>query len=326
MKLFRRKLLLAAGSVSLMALLTAPAVASDWPTRPIRMIAPGAPGSGTDNFARLLADALSRSLGQTVIVDNKPGANGIIASDAVAKSSTDGYSILFTNASSIVVNQALGRSLPYKRNELIPVSQVSSGGVLLVTSSRLGLKTLADVVEYVKANPDQSYASWGVGSTGHIMMEWIAAQTGLEVQHVPYKSIPQILSDLKGGTIDFAFVDARHAAIPMVQEGLLNPIGVTGTKRSPAFPDTPTLTEQGLPMEADGWYGVFVPGGVPNAIVSRLNQEITAVLTSQEMQDILRSQHIASPPVKSPEEFARSVDQDIEIWRRAVEQTGLAEK
>lgn len=325
MNFFRRKLLLGAGAAALTVWTVMPAMASDWPTRPIRMTVPGAPGSGTDNFARFLADSLARSLEQTIIVDNKPGANGIIASDVVAKSAPDGYSILFTNASPIVVNEALGQALPYKAEELRPVSQVSSGGVLLVASSRLGLRTLDDVVQYIRAHPDQSYASWGVGSTGHIMMEWIAAQTNLDVQHVPYKSIPQILTDLKGGVIDFAFVDAQHAAIPMVKEGSLNPIGVSGTKRSPAFPDTPTLTEQGLPMEADGWYSVFVPAGVPDSIVSRLNQTITAILTSQDMQDILRAQHIASPPIKSPEEFARSVDQDIETWRNAVKKAGLAQ-
>ncbi len=321
---FRRKLLLGTASVPLMTLLTTPALGSQWPSRPIRMIAPGAPGSGVDNFARLIADALSRSLGQPIIVDNKPGANGIIASESVAKSDPDGYSVLFTNASSILVNQALGLNLPYKNDALKPVAQVSSGGVLLVASSRLGLKTLEDVIGYIRVHPDQSYASWGVGSTGHIMMEWIAAQSGLDVQHVPYKAIPQILSDLRGGVIDFAFVDARHAAMPMVQEGLLNPIGVSGTKRSPAFPQTPTLTEQGLAMEADGWYGVFVPGDVPQPIVERLNREINAILTSPNMQETLRSQHIASPPIKSPDEFARSISVDLEIWTNAVSKAGLS--
>src|SRR5690606_16845335 len=184
------------GAAALTVWTVVPAMAADWPTRSIRMTVPGAPGSGTDNFARLLADALSHSLDQTIIVDNKPGANGIIASDTVAKSAPDGYSILFTNASSIVVNEALGQALPYRPEELRAVSQVSSGGVLLVAASRLGLRTLDDVVGYIKANPDQSYASWGVGSTGHIMMEWIAAQTRLDVQHVPYKSIPQLLTGL----------------------------------------------------------------------------------------------------------------------------------
>jgi tripartite-type tricarboxylate transporter receptor subunit TctC len=175
----------------------------------------------------------------------------------------------------------------------------------------------------VKRNPDQPYGSWGIGSTGHIAMEWIAVKKGLQIRHVPYKSIPQILSDLRGGVIDIAFLDARFSAIPMVRSGSLAPIAVTGTTRSTAFPDVPTLTEQGLTMNADGWYGIFAAAAVPEAIIDRINREVTGILTRPETLESLRQQHIVSPPLKSPKQFAETIHEDIQIWKELVQAAQL---
>lgn len=296
---------------------------SDWPTKPVRLLVPGSPGSGSDTFARLIGGHLSTAIGQPVVIDNKPGANGTIASDMTAKADPDGYTFLFSNGSSIVVNVALGKKLPYAPEDLQAVAQISSGGVLLVASAKTGATDIDSFAKYLRANPDLPYGTWGIGSTGHIAMEWIAARQGLKVRHVPYKSVPQIVNDLRAGLIELAFLDARFSAIPLVQSGHINPIAVTGTSRSTAFPDVPTLTEQGMTMNADGWYGMFTTRGVPKPIVDRVNKEVLQILSGAETSDHLRKQHIVAPPLKSADAFEETIRNDVRIWKELIETASL---
>ena len=293
-----------------------------WPSRPIDMIVGGAPGSGLDNFARIICSLVSSYLKQDFVIYNKPGANGIISIQSLLQDKPDGYSMLFTNASAIVVNEALGRKLPYKLSDLAPIAQLSSGGVLLVAAATTGVKTLPQFIQYMKAHPGQSYGTWGIGSTGHIVMEWLAKRAGFSVRHIPYKSLSQILIDIKGGVLDFAFTDSR-SPLPYVKAGAIFPIAVSGSRRVLAFPQTPTLTEVGYPMEADGWYGVFAGAGTPSHVLSAMNAACLKALQTKKAENMLERQFISPPPHMTPSEFGNSIQRDLRIWASTVNVAGI---
>ncbi|MFJ4291821.1 Bug family tripartite tricarboxylate transporter substrate binding protein [Cupriavidus sp. NPDC089707] len=289
----------------------------DWPAgRPIRMIIPSGAGSGTDIFARIIGARLSQALRQTIVFDNKPGANGIIGNDIAAKAAPDGYTILFSNASAIAVNPAVHRKLPYQvLNDLAPIAQVGSGGVLLVVTPDVPARDIGAFVKYVRAQPENAvYATWGIGSTGHLSMEALRARENLKLMHAPYKTSGQILTDLQGGTLKLAFVDAA-SSLPLIKAGKLVPLGVTGKHRVPALPDLPTMQEQGYGLAMDGWYGLFAPAGTPQAVVQRLNAEINRILAATDMRPAFESRNMSAPQRKTPAEFAQTVREDIDSWR-----------
>lgn len=231
-----------------------------WPNKAIRMIVPGPAGSGGDIFARMLLPPLQSSLKESLYVENKAGANGIIGNDHVAKAQADGYTLLFSPSSSIAINPIIQPKMPYDAmRDLAPVAQVGAAGVLLVANPATGFKNLADMVQYAKAHPGRlAYGSWGSGSTGHLVMEGIKAHYGLDMPHVPYKGTAVELGDLLANTIGVGFMDIA-SPIPHVRSGKLRALGATGSARGPALQDVPTLTEQGYTFDADGWYGVFAP-------------------------------------------------------------------
>lgn len=294
----------------------AAAQGSDWPNRPIKLIVAGPAGAGMDIYARMLAAPLQAALKQPVVVDNKAGANSIIGNDAVAKSPPDGYTFLFTPSSAIAINPIVQPKMPYDtQKDLLPVAQIGAGGILLMTNPASGFKSLKDMVAHAKANPGKlSYASWGNGSTGHLVMEGIKAHYGLDMPHIPYKGTAAEVNDLLGGVISVAFTDIA-SPIPHIRAGKLVAMGATGSGRGPALPDVPTLTEQGYKFDADGWYGVFAPAGTPPAIVKRMNDEINKILASAEMRERFASQNMLSPPIKNVEQFAATVKSDIEMWQ-----------
>ncbi len=289
----------------------------DWPAaRPIRMIIPSGAGSGTDIFARIIGARLSQALRQTIVFDNKPGANGIIGNDTAAKAAPDGYTILFSNASAIAVNPAVHRKLPYQTvNDLAPIAQVGSGGVLLVVTPDVPARDIGAFVKYVRAQPEkQVYATWGIGSTGHLSMEALRAHENLKLMHAPYKTGGQILTDLQGGTLKLAFVDAA-SSLPLIKAGKLVPLGVTGKHRVPALPGLPTMQEQGYGLAMDGWYGLFAPAGTPQAVVQRLNAEINRILAAADMRPAFESRNMSAPQPKTSAEFAQTIREDIGSWR-----------
>ena len=309
----RRALL--AGAAALLAL-PVRAQANNWPTRPIRLVVPGPAGAGSDIFARLLADPLQAALGQPVVIDNKPGANGLIGNDTVAKAAGDGYTILLSPSSAIAINPIIQPKMPYDTaKDLVPVAQVGAAGILLVAHPSTGFKSMADMVRFAKNNPDKlSYGSWGSGSTGHLAMEGIKAHYGLVMPHVPFKGVAQLVTDLLANNISVGFVDIA-SPVPHIRSGKLNALGATGSSRGPALPEVPTLTEQGYRFDADGWYGVFAPAGTPTALVNRLNQEINRILASDEVIKKFSAQNMARPPIKSADQFATTVRQDIQTWQ-----------
>ncbi|MGH8810214.1 MAG: Bug family tripartite tricarboxylate transporter substrate binding protein, partial [Noviherbaspirillum sp.] len=252
-----------------LAVLTATALAAasvlaqgTWPSRPIRMVVPSPGGSGPDVLARVFAEQISQSLKQPVVVDNKPGANGQLSVDAVVRAQPDGYTVLFASASATVMNQAIQPKLPFNIvDDLVPVAQIGSGGVLLVVAPDFPAKDMKAFVATVKAHPGKyDYGTWGIGSGGHLAMAQLRTLTGVDLTHVPYKGVPPILTDMQGGVLKIAFVDIT-TAVPLVKSGKIRPLGITGKHRAPAFPDVPTMAEQGFPMTNEGWYGLFVPKG-----------------------------------------------------------------
>jgi tripartite-type tricarboxylate transporter receptor subunit TctC len=321
----RRTVLL--GSMLLGAGVKAFAGTEPWPSRPIRLVVAGSSGAGGDIFARLIAVPLSKVLKQPVVVDAKPGANGIIACDAVAKSPGDGYTLLFAPSSSILINPVIQAKLPYDaEKDLVPVTQVGAAGILLMANPSTGFKNLADMIAYAKANPGKlAYGSWGTGSSGHLAMEGIKARYGLDMPHVPYKTLGTEVSDLIANTISVGFTDIA-SPIPHMRAGRLVGLGQTGSQRWPATPDVPTLSEQGYKFDADGWYGVFAPAGTPTEIVDRLNEEINRLQKSDEVRRQIEGQNMIVPPSRSAKEFAASIKRDAAIWQGLAKVTDLKER
>lgn len=321
----RRNLLI--GSV-LMALGTSSfAATEEWPLRPIRLVVAGSPGAGGDVFARLIAAPLSKALNQVVVVEPKPGANGLIATDTVAKSASDGYTFLFAPSSAILINPVIHEKLPYDtEKDLMPIAQVGAAGILLVANPSTGFKNLGDMVTYAKANPGKlAYGSWGNGSSGHLAMEGIKAHYGLDMPHVPYKTLVNEVTDLIGNTISVGFTDIQ-SPIPHMKTGRLVGLGQTGSQRWPATQDLPTLSEQGFKFEADGWYGVFAPTGTPQAIIDRLNKEINELQKMPEVSQKIQEQNMIVPPPYTPTEFKNSIQRDAAVWQGLAKATDLKTK
>jgi tripartite-type tricarboxylate transporter receptor subunit TctC len=316
LSLSRRILLAGAALVVLQARAQAPAAASAWPARSIRLVVPGPAGAGSDIFARLLAAPLQEALRQPVVVENKAGANGLIGNDAVAKAPADGYTILLSPSSAIAINPIVQPKMPYDtQKDLLPVAQVGAAGILLVAHPSTGFRSLADLVRAARAQPGKlAYGSWGSGSTGHLVMEGIKAHFGLDMPHVPYKGVSPLVNDLLGGSIPVAFADIA-SPVPHIRSGKLVALGCSGSARGPALPEVPTLTEQGFRFDADGWYGIFVPAGTPREIVLRLNQQLNRILASDDIVQKFAAQNMPRPPIKNADQFAATVRQDIETWQ-----------
>jgi len=288
-----------------------------YPSKPITIVLGNSPGSGGDLLCRVLANGLTASLKQPVIVENRVGANSVIASLAVVNAKADGYTLLFGNASSTVINQAVQKKARFdSRSDLIAIAQVGAGGVALVATPDFPANNMKEFIAVAKANPGKyNYASWGIGSQGHLVMEWLERQNGITLTHVPYKSVSAITQDMQGGMINIGFTDVA-SAMPFVKQGRLKVIGVTGSLRSPGLPAAPLMSEQGVDFRTDGWYGLFAPKGTPAPVVAFLNKEVNRLLALPELRDRLLQLNIANAPVKSPDEFAKTVNDDLKVWEQ----------
>lgn len=295
-----------------------------WPSRVITMVVPAAAGSGTDTMARDLASRLSTVLKQSVVVDNKPGASGVLGLQTVVRATADGYTLLYSNGSMAVMAPALVKNLPYDVvRDLVPVAQTAEGGVMLLVNNDFPAKNLKELIEVVKANPGKyTYGSWAIGSSGHLTMEWLKKQTGMDITHVGYKATPQLLTDLMTGNIKIAWSDPA-APIPFIEAGKMRPIAVTGKTRLSRTPNVPTMGEQGHAFDTVGWFGVFAPTGTPKAIVQRLNEEIMKIQLQPEVAVRVKSLNIAIPPTKSPEQFRSLVVEDTTVWKKIVTDAGI---
>lgn len=261
-----------------------------WPTKPIRMIVPFTAGSVTDIVARTVGDAMSRSLGQPVVIENKPGAGGTIGAALVARAEPDGYTVLI-HSSGHVLNPAIYSNLSYDTvKDLSGVTPLASVPNVLVVSPSRGWHTVADLVAAAKAKPGAlNYASAGTGSATHMNAEKFKLGAGIEAQHVPFKGTPEALTDVIGGRDDFFFAPMA-SALPMVKDGKLVALAVSTAQRSPALPDVPTTLEAGVPnSDYTLWVGMIVPSATPPAIVKRLHDEAVKAVNSPEVKTRLSS-------------------------------------
>lgn len=287
----QRRHLLAATALAPLA-----ARAQAWPSKPIRIVVPFPPGGTTDVVTRLIATELSRSLGQPVVVDNKPGAGTVIGVDAVAKSPADGHSFV-TVANSFCVNQTLVKNLPYDAaRDLRPVALMGLSEHVLATHPGSGFSNLADLVAAAKKAPGKlSYASFGNGTSAHLSGEMLKAATGIDLIHVPYKGQAPALADLLGGQVTVMFGNWPEFR-GHVKSGKLVALGMATAQRSTYAPSVPTLAEQGLKLESNSWNGLLAPRAVPDAIVARVNAEVQAALKAPAVQQAFTDGGIAPLP------------------------------
>lgn len=293
--------------------------ADAWPSKPIRLVVPALPGASADTFARALAERLAPALKQPVLVDNRPGASGMIATKAVMQSPADGYTLLYGTASSTVMLAALKPELGVDfTKDLAPVAATFFGGVLLAVHPDVPAKNLKELVALVNARPDQySYATWGVGTNGHLTMEWLKAKTGMQIQHVPYKGIPPILTEMSTGIVKVGWVDLV-GALPFIRSGRIRAIAANGMARTAQLPDLPTMAEQGFPFPGTGWQGLLAPKGTPAAVIDRLNAETNKILVTPEMKELTARLNVEPPQARSIEQFRTLLVRDLDVWKKIV--------
>lgn len=306
---------------------TAPAVAQTdvaWPSKPVRMVVAGAPGAGSDILGRLIGNGLTKALGQPVIIENKPGASGIISAADVVKSPADGYTLLFTNASYTVVLESTGQKTPYNlMQDFAPVVQIGSGGVYLATTNDFPASNLQEMVKHVKAHPDKyQYGTFGNASTGHLTMEWLKNKADLKIGTVPYKSTVQMLQDMQTGLLKVAMVDV-NSSLSMIRAGRIKVLALSGTTRAPATPEVATMADQGYPFNTNGWYGILAPAKTPKAIIDRVNMEVNKILSAPESRQLLVNLNIGNAPQKTADEFAQTMHDDIKNWTSIVRMSGI---
>ncbi len=317
----RRKLLLSAAA-SLLWAGPSQSQSPTWPAKPIRWIVPFAPGGTTDVVTRLVAVELARSLGQSMVVDNKPGAGTVLGVDLAAKAPPDGYTLV-TVANSFCVNQTLVKNLPYDGlRDLRPVALMGMSDHVLVTHPGSGLKTLADLIAGAKKQPGKlSYASFGAGTSAHLAGAMLEAQAGVEMIHVPYKGQAPALNDVIGGQVTVMFGNwpefRQH-----VQSGKLLALGMAMSKRSPLAPQIPTLAEQGVAIESNSWNGMLTRSGTPDAVVQRLNSEINKALLAPAVVQAFQEGGIASLAA-TPDRFAAFIRSETDKYAQVIRKSGI---
>jgi tripartite-type tricarboxylate transporter receptor subunit TctC len=320
-----RAIHLAACLATTLMMVAAPAaVAQPYPNKPIKLVAPSTPGDAPDVIARLVADKLSVVLGQQVVVENKPGAGGVVGSDAVAKAPPDGYTLIMGNAGSHGINAAVYAKLPYDiQRDFVPVSQVAVAPNVMVINPSVPASTVAEFIAYAKSQPGKlSYASGGNGSSAHMSMELFKAMAGVDIEHIPYKGSSPALTDLVGGQVA-VFIGNMPPTVPLVQAGKLRALAVTTKTRSALMPELPTIAEAALPgYETVAWFGVLAPAGTPPEIVNRLSFEIGKIARSPEMREKLLAMG-AEPVGGTPEEFRAVIDRDIAKWKPLAQKVGI---
>lgn len=300
------------------------AAAETWPARPIRFIVPFPAGGPTDMLSRFLAERLSQSLGQQVIVDNRPGAGGNVGAEAAARAPADGYTFLFASQGVYVTNAALFDKIGYDtKSDFTMVCLIAAVPNVIVVGPNAPIKSLPELIAFAKAQPGKvTSGSGGNGSAGHLSLELLKTTASIDIAHVPYRGSAPMLADLLGGQTTMA-IDALNSALPYVRDGRLRAIAVTTAKRSSSLPDVPTVAAQSLPdFESSAWFAVAAPAKTPAAIVGRLSKEIDAALKLPELSGRIRDLG-AEPIGGSPVEAATFVAAERQKWTRLVEQTKM---
>jgi tripartite-type tricarboxylate transporter receptor subunit TctC len=307
---------------TVLAPLAAPALAQDYPTKPVRVIVPFAAGGPADVYARFLAQRLQESLGQPFVVDDRPGGGSVIGTDAVAKSAPDGYTLLVMS-NTHTVNESLMPSKPFVlMRDFVGVAPINSSDLVLVVHPSVKANSIAELIALAKAQPGKtSYASSGPGTPYHMAGELFKSMAGVDILHVPYKGSAGARTDVLGGQVQMMF-DAVTVMAPHAREGKVKALGTSGTTRSVVLPGVPTIAEAGVPgYETTIWLGVMAPKGTPAPIVAKLNAEIAKIVARQDVRDDWARQG-AVPMAMTPAEFARFLEQDIVKWERVVKISG----
>lgn len=291
--------------------------AQPYPVKPIRIVVPFPAGGNADIFARMYGQKLTDSWGQAVIVDNRAGAAGIIGTQLVAKSTSDGYSLLFGTTGTHTTNPAVYAKLPYNPvSDFSPVSNFADAPFLLVVHPSVPAGHLKDLIALAKARPGQlDYASFGIGSSAHLAGEMLRTMTGINIVHVAYKGGPPALTDLIGGHVALMF-NALPAVMPQVRAGKLRALALAAARRTAALPDMPTFAEAGLAnFEAGSWYGILAPAGTPREVVAKLHAETVRILALPDVRKRLASEG-ADAIGNSPDEFSAQIRNDIARWAK----------
>ena len=316
-----RRMLLGAG-----AALSLPGIAraqQGWPTRPIRLINPWTPGGPADAVARPLAQKLGEALGQPVVMENRPGANGTIGAAAVARATPDGYTLFFSHVGPIAISPAFATSVPFDPiRDFAPISQLVSGPIVLVVRPDVPATTVPELLALAHAQPGQlSYGSVGPASTTHLAGEMLALMGQVQLLHVPYQGAAPVVTDLLGGRLHFAFLNFA-GALAQMQAGRLRAIAVSTERRSGGLPDLPTVAETLPGFEVNSWYGVMAPAGTPAAIVDRLHREIATALRTPETTALLRGQGF-DIEATTPAQYAEKIRSDLQRWGELARATGI---
>jgi tripartite-type tricarboxylate transporter receptor subunit TctC len=295
---------------------------SAWPSRPIKIVVPFAPGGASDILARLIGKELGERLKQPVVVENKPGAGGTIGADLVAKSPPDGYTLLLADVSVVMTFPSLYANLPYQAKDLIPVANIATFGLIMIAPANSRFNSLADVVAAEKAAPGKlNMASPGSGSSNHLTLEQLNSVAGTKIVHVPYKGTGPAINDLVGGQVDLTFASGA-ASKPLLDGGKVKAIAVTSAKRNPLLPQVPTIAESGVAgFESIAGQGLFAPAGTPRDIVNKLNAEVGRILQLRDVRERLRAEgmELASGNAKP---YAAFVASEIERWTPIVKASG----
>ena len=301
--------------------------ADDYPSRPVRLIVPYAPGGGADTVARLVARRVSDTIGQTVVIENRGGAGSIIGTDMVAKAEPDGYTLLLGQSGPISINPAVYKDLRYDPlKDFAPITMTTAYPYILAVNAKLPVKSLQDFVALAKSKPGElNYGTTGIGAANHLVTELFSSKAGLKMTHIPYRGTALAVADLIGGQVSMVFSDPV-SVLPHLQAGTLRGLAVTSAQRSPVAPELPTIAESGYPgFEALAWHGILAPAKTPPNVINKLHGEIVKALQHPETKDVLVKQAM-QPVGNTPAEFAAFIKQDIAIWKAVATEADVSVK
>ena len=315
----------ALGSTGLLGTALAQTGKAAWPTKPIRLVVPFNAGGATDIIARTVGEALSKRIGQPVVVDNKGGAAGILGTDAVAKAPADGHTLQLTLSTSMLINQCLYTKLPYNpQKDLALITQVAAAPVTLVVHPSVPANNMKELLAYVKAQKGKlSYGSWGTGSYAHLAGAYMSKTTDSDMVHVAYKGEAPMIQELIGGQLQLCFSSALNTK-PFIDSGRVKAIGVTGKQRMDILPKVPTIFEQGVQDDAYsifGWVAMGAPAGIPKEIVDQLSAHLREVAKDPKVVERIAAAGFL-PMMNSPQEFQQNYQRDMPIWKALVEAAG----
>jgi tripartite-type tricarboxylate transporter receptor subunit TctC len=298
--------------------------AQAWPTKPVKIVVPFAAGGATDVVARLLAQKLAETWGQSVVVENRGGAGGNIGGDVVAKSPADGYTLLMTSGSIVTANPHMYKAMTFDAaRDLVAITNVASGPQVIAVSTSMPARDLRELIAYAKSNPGKvNFGSAGVGTQTHLAAENFAYSAGIDLTHVPYKGESAAITDLIGGQIQLATPNFG-AAVAFIREGKIRALAVTSRGRNPQLPDVPAASEVLPGFENAGWFGLMAPAGTPREVIDRVYRDSARILTSEEFRAKLAQQGMV-PVANSPAEFAAAIREESARWAKVIHERGLA--